>query len=579
VAVNTTTVQGTVYLPGGATPVTKGTVTASLSFRGQAADGATTAVIAGRITSPIDVAGFVTILLVPNDQITPAGTWYNVAFDVQTPTPMRWTEKWSVTNTPDPIAIGSVTRLDFPPGGTGGGGGSGSVTHTSGPLTSNLVILGAGGDDIKTLATTGAGKFLRDDSTWQTIAAGGDALVANGFGQFAPQTSLQLKNTLSDEVGTGAAVFKSYVDDLVTQVYYFCASVNVTAGTPVGFGVHDDLHQRGAPFLAGEIVLDDTATTPGLSMEIIFSGVGAITTAIFDVTYYIATDAAHTISLQAWNYNTSAWDTLGTAPGEAIQYSYTSYQFTLTTPANYVSAGAAKLRVHHPDLGIVGHELLVGYASLAYIPAGIVTDHGNLTGLANNDHPQYVRLFDNPIWQGVHNFEWPVTHHEALIIDFDTDIYAHAAPYLRFLRSSSGLHMDFVLSPEGSMTLNSSQTAAIDTAVLTVITTEAAVTGWSLFRTLDSAGLTQFSVHKFVDGWGLKIGNPSISIYPNNTTGHGDISYDMPSNDALAESIFKNRLRASNFAAGASVSGVNTGDDSLSTGGSTVPLVFCMMGA
>ncbi len=57
---------------------------------------------------------------------------------------------------------------------------------------------------------TGSGtavKFLREDSTFQPIPGGGDALVASPLSQFAATTSLQLKGVLSDETGSGAAVF------------------------------------------------------------------------------------------------------------------------------------------------------------------------------------------------------------------------------------------------------------------------------------------------------------------------------------------------------------------------------------
>lgn len=46
-------------------------------------------------------------------------------------------------------------------------------------------------------------KFLRGDSTWQTISGGGDALVANPLSQFASTTSAQLGGVLSDESGSG----------------------------------------------------------------------------------------------------------------------------------------------------------------------------------------------------------------------------------------------------------------------------------------------------------------------------------------------------------------------------------------
>ena len=50
-------------------------------------------------------------------------------------------------------------------------------------------------------------KFLRGDNTWQPIPGGGDALTSGTLGQFASTTSAQLRTVLSDETGTGAAVF------------------------------------------------------------------------------------------------------------------------------------------------------------------------------------------------------------------------------------------------------------------------------------------------------------------------------------------------------------------------------------
>jgi hypothetical protein len=50
-------------------------------------------------------------------------------------------------------------------------------------------------------------KFLRDDNSWQSIPGGGDALTSNPLSQFAATTSAQLRGVLSDEKGTGAALF------------------------------------------------------------------------------------------------------------------------------------------------------------------------------------------------------------------------------------------------------------------------------------------------------------------------------------------------------------------------------------
>lgn len=58
---------------------------------------------------------------------------------------------------------------------------------------------------------SGAGEVLLSTSAttaaWTVLGGGGDALTTNPLSQFAATTSLQLKNTISDETGSGALVF------------------------------------------------------------------------------------------------------------------------------------------------------------------------------------------------------------------------------------------------------------------------------------------------------------------------------------------------------------------------------------
>lgn len=50
-------------------------------------------------------------------------------------------------------------------------------------------------------------KFVADDGTLKSIPGGGDALTANPLNQFAATTSAQLRSVITDETGSGAAVF------------------------------------------------------------------------------------------------------------------------------------------------------------------------------------------------------------------------------------------------------------------------------------------------------------------------------------------------------------------------------------
>ena len=116
-AVETTTVQGMVVLPDGQV-ATKGSLRIQISTSGSTPDTATAQnqVVSGRFTTQIGVDGSVSFALVPNDAITPSGTFYFVSYSVKSPIRASWKEKWSVATSPDPVDIGAITKLEVAPG-------------------------------------------------------------------------------------------------------------------------------------------------------------------------------------------------------------------------------------------------------------------------------------------------------------------------------------------------------------------------------------------------------------------------------------------------------------------------------
>ncbi len=116
-------------------------------------------------------------------------------------------------------------------------------------------IFTATANDTPAILTVGAdGKYLKANSgeatglEWVTLTGGGDALVANPLSQFAATTSAQLAGVLSDETGTGLAVFNDS-PTLITPAL----------GTPSAL-VGTNITGTGAGFTAGTVTTNANLT-------------------------------------------------------------------------------------------------------------------------------------------------------------------------------------------------------------------------------------------------------------------------------------------------------------------------------
>jgi hypothetical protein len=85
-----------------------------------------------------------------------------------------------------------------------------TLRHNQTPGAGEAALITASAGNI-TLSETVGVLFIRRGTTFYQVTevtvGAGDALVANPLSQFAATTSLQLKNTISDETGSGALVF------------------------------------------------------------------------------------------------------------------------------------------------------------------------------------------------------------------------------------------------------------------------------------------------------------------------------------------------------------------------------------
>ena len=104
-----------------------------------------------------------------------------------------------------------------------------TLRHNQTPGAGEAALITASAGNI-TLSETVGVLFIRRGTTFYQVTevtvGAGDALVANPLSQFAATTSLQLKNTISDETGSGALVFGTS-PTLVTPILGVAAATTV----------------------------------------------------------------------------------------------------------------------------------------------------------------------------------------------------------------------------------------------------------------------------------------------------------------------------------------------------------------
>ncbi len=107
-AVEKTTITGKVYMPNGSAAA-GGSILIRLSQRGTVLDGAVVQVVNGQVRVPIAADGSVSFTLIPNESITPSGTFYVAEYSA--PDGFKWKELWEITINPDPMEIGAIAQV------------------------------------------------------------------------------------------------------------------------------------------------------------------------------------------------------------------------------------------------------------------------------------------------------------------------------------------------------------------------------------------------------------------------------------------------------------------------------------
>jgi len=192
-------------------------------------------------------------------------------------------------------------------------------------------------------------------------------------------------------VSDGDFAIKSYVDDLVIPVDYVPNNINVATGTTDAGNVAslqtlDD---------GDSLDISEVTGVPGYNIEINYASVTEIPTRL-DLHVYYDGSLSHTVNVQIYDQVGMGWDTLGTIPDDGIDFIY--YTYAITNGAKYIKGdNTVETRIYHATSGNVTHNIFIDYAAIRKIPiggGGGVTDHSGLSGLGDNDHPQYLLVAD-----------------------------------------------------------------------------------------------------------------------------------------------------------------------------------------
>ncbi|RLD56518.1 MAG: hypothetical protein DRI97_07290 [Bacteroidetes bacterium] len=217
---------------------------------------------------------------------------------------------------------------------------------------------------------------------YQLLDADLTAIAALGFASVS-----FLKKTAIDTwvLDTEIYATKDYVDSLALTYIYPPDVLDVV--TSDGYtGTVSDVQD-----LDGDVIqVEEESGDPGFEIRFEYINVTDFNN-VFLYLYYHG-GATHDVLIQLYNYDTLGWDTIGSFTD---QTAFTIIDIPIALDTDYMNgSNESTLRIYHNGAGNTSHYIEVDYAVLRLLPqlggGGGITDHGGLTGLADDDHPQYA---------------------------------------------------------------------------------------------------------------------------------------------------------------------------------------------
>jgi hypothetical protein len=217
---------------------------------------------------------------------------------------------------------------------------------------------------------------------YQLLDADLTAIAGLGFASIS-----FLKKTAVDTwaLDTNIYATEAYVDNLAAVTTYTANSINVVTSDGVTGTVSD------VQTLADGNVLqiEEVGGSLGYEARFIFTAVTAFNNLFLYLYYHGGSN--HTINVQIYNPTSTLWETVSTYTDQS---GFTIIETSLVETAKYISGtNEVQVRIYHVSNGDATHYVEVDYIALRDMPnlgnSGL-TDHGQLTGLGDDDHTIYA---------------------------------------------------------------------------------------------------------------------------------------------------------------------------------------------
>lgn len=167
------------------------------------------------------------------------------------------------------------------------------------------------------------------------------------------------------------------------EAAYSPSSMTVTYGTLISGTV------AGLAAVGGtDVIIAEAASANALQVSLGFTGTSQVPNNLLIYGNYNG-GSGHQLAIEIYNSGTSSYDQIG-----IMAHSTTKQwlSFAIFNGGVYVNSGAVTVRLRHLESGNITHRLNLDQVLLQKTlttGGGTVEDHGSLTGLSDNDHPQY----------------------------------------------------------------------------------------------------------------------------------------------------------------------------------------------